>query len=687
MTWLLTQKPSFLTQLLALPPRDSRDVLEKIGRLLVDPTPDGSSKKALHHLPGLFRLRSGDYRVLYSYREPYVSVLEVRRRNEATYDGDLEAEDLGGFDAEVTRRQEPDWSRLLAPRETAATTPLPERLTSEFLERLRVPVEWHARLGQIETREALFEAHGIPDDVKVMVDDAVFGRPIDDLIAQPDLVSGSVDDLLRFKEGSLLTFLLRLDPEQERLVAWALDADGPTLVKGGPGSGKSTVALYRCKSLLGVLGESPRPRILFTTYTNALVAFSRQLLDQLLGPASAAVEVRTADSVAMAVVRADGAEPALASRTDERALLKRAIETASFEGNSLRQRAQAQAIERLPVDYLLEEIGSVIEARGFDSVASYSEAARPGRRLALKAMQRAAVWTVASRFRELLAAEGLTTWDRLRRRAAELVAAGRGPEPYDAVVVDEAQDLGVSLLRMLAGLCRAPNRLFVTADANQSIYGSGFQWTDVHDTLRFRGRTAVLRANHRSTEAIGKAAGAYLGAGGLEAPEEPAFSHSGPAPAVRAVASPADELALVARFLQGAAREFRLGPGAGAVLVPTEAAGRSLAGGLVERGVQTEFMAGKDLDLRKPVVKVVTLKSAKGLEFPVVAVAGFLHGKWPIVAPDATPEARDEALALERRSLFVAMTRAMRALLVVVPEGADDPLSGFAPGLWNLGEP
>ena len=33
---------------------------------------------------------------------------------------------------------------------------------------------------------------------------------------------------------------------------------------------------------------------------------------------------------------------------------------------------------------------------------------------------------------------------------------------------------------MLVGLCRAPDRLFVTADANQSIYGSGFRWTDVH---------------------------------------------------------------------------------------------------------------------------------------------------------------------------------------------------------------
>jgi superfamily I DNA/RNA helicase len=44
-------------------------------------------------------------------------------------------------------------------------------------------------------------------------------------------------------------------------------------------------------------------------------------------------------------------------------------------------------------------------------------------------------------------------------------------------------------------------------------------------------------------------------------------------------------------------------------------------------------------------------------------------------------------LALERRIMFVGMTRAMRALLVVIPEWAKSPLlSGFAERYWNLGE-
>ena len=79
--------------------------------------------------------------------------------------------------------------------------------------------------------------------------------------------------------------------------------------------------------------------------------------------------------------------------------------------------------------------------------------------------------------------------------AADRVAAGDGPTPYDAVVVDEAQDLDPSALWTLTALCRTPDRLFITADAYQSIYGAGFRWSNVHDELRFSGRTGILHTN------------------------------------------------------------------------------------------------------------------------------------------------------------------------------------------------
>ena len=57
-----------------------------------------------------------------------------------------------------------------------------------------------------------------------------------------------------------------------------------------------------------------------------------------------------------------------------------------------------------------------------------------------------------------------------------------------------------------------------------------------------------------------------------------------------------------------------------------------------------------------------------------------------MVSNDGLDEEREEELARERRTIFVGMTRAMRALLVVVPAQTKSPLlQGFDTTYWNLG--
>jgi superfamily I DNA/RNA helicase len=240
---------------------------------------------------------------------------------------------------------------------------------------------------------------------------------------------------------------------------------------------------------------------------------------------------------------------------------------------------------------------------------------------------------------------------------------------------------------LLIRLCRAPNRLFITADANQSIYGSSFRWSDVHQDLKFAGRTGILHLNHRTTKEINEAAHAYLAGGTLEDEViERAYVNSGPPPAVRAVTNRYDEGELVMQFCQAAAREFRLGINACAVLTPSERAGTKLAEQLNYLGLEAQFMSSRELDLNRQGVKVLTLKSAKGLEFPITAIAGFLDAPYPTIAKGTLEEEIAELLARERRTLFVGMTRAMRALLVLILHETPSPLlQNFNPDLWNLG--
>ncbi len=109
-----------------------------------------------------------------------------------------------------------------------------------------------------------------------------------------------------------------------------------------------------------------------------------------------------------------------------------------------------------------------------------------------------------------------------------------------------------------------------------------------------------------------------------------------------------------------------------------------MADALQRRSVPATFILGRELDIYAEGVKVLPLKSSKGLEFPVVAVAG-LDAPYPFLTSGASKRQREERLLLERRTLYVAMTRAMRALLVVAPESnRSGLLEGFDQQLWNV---
>jgi mRNA-degrading endonuclease RelE of RelBE toxin-antitoxin system len=695
--WQFSFKPTFLHELQGFEPKESAQVLKKIDLLAQDPTPDAKTKKQLRHLDGkLHRLRSGDFRVFYTFHEPWISLLSVKRRNEQTYEDDVDAEDLGGADIpEVKAGGTADpWAQWLAPPAKKGT-PLTRAVTPATLEALSVPAAFHAALLAAATEEELLECV-VPQDVLGRVIDAVTGRPIDQVVDQPDLVLDRPDDLLRYRDGELLGFLLRLNVEQEKFVGWALGSKGATLLKGGPGSGKSTVALYRVREMLRALRKAKvdHPKVLFTTYTRALTRVSEQLLRTLVGPDDMkCIDVKTADAVLRQIAVDGGAPASLVDGKVLRAMLAKAVEAAEFTGNSLKVASQKEAVQKLSKDFLHEEILSVIEGRGLATLEQYLDAARPGRKVALTKVQREAVWRVREALAVAITSSGATTLEGWRRRADERVKAGAAAARYDAVVVDEAQDLSPTVISALVGLCKTPGGIFLAADANQSIYGAGFRWGDVHEWLKFKGRTGVLRANFRSTREIGEAASAYLrrGAGGAGAvledeSVEAQYVHSGAIPAVRAVEKLSDETKLLARFFKQATRNLRLGLGACAVLVPTNDAAGRIVSELSSAGLAAEKVDASDLELTDPGVKVLTLKNAKGLEFPIVALAGFGDRAYPPVPAHATAEEREEIVERERRTMFVAMTRAMRALLVITAADATSPLlEGLTPPGWNDG--
>jgi DNA helicase-2/ATP-dependent DNA helicase PcrA len=69
--------------------------------------------------------------------------------------------------------------------------------------------------------------------------------------------------------------------------------------------------------------------------------------------------------------------------------------------------------------------------------------------------------------------------------------------------------------------------------------------------------------------------------------------------------------------------------------------------------------------LKQDIVKVLTLHSAKGLEFPIVVLCGIEKGTYPERDNFNEVDVYLERMRHERKLLYVGMTRAMRGLMVI----------------------
>lgn len=710
MSWTITHKQSYDLDLIELPRDLQRAFINGLAELMADPvTPRGDTIKKLKGWSNVYRLRKGDFRLIYAadVKSQMVQLLAVGSRANVyerfNYQGFDAPEAAMTFGAEMVTlpewMQRPEWFG----RPTAAE--LPRRLTAELLTRWRIAPRYHETLIACRTEDDLLAANqAVPDAELDMVMKGLFSPDAADLAAEPDLMLFDPQDLERYAEGTLTGFLLRLDEQQESLTRWALG--GPTLVKGGPGSGKSTVALYRLRAVIvrGLQATGQVPSVLFATYTNALTHFSESLLRQLLGdlvPLTKAgklpkeIRISTLHSTATMIAKQCGQTYQMAKTTQQLEALHaaRAVFRSVQLGDAAKLRVYA-ATHELRDDYLLEEFEWAIEGQNCQSENDYLAADRTGRGIALGRERRVAVWRLYCEYRDHLLSRQLFTWGRLTQVALDLVRSGRYPHRWDYVIVDEAQDLAPAALALAVELCATPVGVFLTADANQSLYNRGFRWRNVHDSLRVAGRTRTLRRNYRSTRQIAAAAIEIMSrnrdeqsdaADGETMAQE--YVHSGPLPVVYHAQGTSDQWGWIARQIVASARGLRLPAGAAAVLVPSSEVGLPLADALRDHGLPARFMNSQEFNLDEPGVKVTTLHAAKGLEFPIVVVAHVEAGRMPRPTEATDPDERAAYEESQRRLLYVGCTRAMRRLFVATDSGLPSPfLAGLSATRWEREE-
>lgn len=241
------------------------------------------------------------------------------------------------------------------------------------------------------------------------------------------------------------------------------------------------------------------------------------------------------------------------------------------------------------------------------------------------------------------------------------------PSQYQAVMIDEGHDFRPEWFKLITQMVDPEtNSLLVLYDSAQNIYGKskarGFSFKSVG--IQAAGRTTILKINYRNTRQIlqmaNRVAADFLQPDaqdddGVPLVQPVSCGRDGPLPLIVRLPSPRDEPAKIAELL-AAAHEEGHAWGDMAILCRDHGAMDQCARALWQRKLpHCVRRRSGDFDPLADTIKVMTMHASKGLEFPVVAIAGV--GRMP----------RDgEDIAAEARLFYVAATRATQRLVLTV---------------------
>ncbi|MDD2915247.1 MAG: NERD domain-containing protein/DEAD/DEAH box helicase [Gallionella sp.] len=244
---------------------------------------------------------------------------------------------------------------------------------------------------------------------------------------------------------------------------------------------------------------------------------------------------------------------------------------------------------------------------------------------------------------------------------AVLDAAERGLIPggqYDAVLIDEAHDFEPQWLALAAKMVNPDTKaLMIVYDDAQAIYKGRKRPVWKQLGIEAAGRTTVLKVNYRNTAQIlrfaRKFAADVIGAPGVCAGDESAIlmpedgGREGVEPVVRQCVSHDGEAHAIAEWLLGRkAAGYQWGQMA--VLYPRKFICEKFEKILAKSGIPIDVAKdhGNRIQTERDEVRLLTMHTAKGLEFPCVAIGGLGELK------------KAEDIEDDIRLTYVAITRA-----------------------------
>ena len=431
-----------------------------------------------------------------------------------------------------------------------------------------------------------------------------------------------------------------LKGEQKRVLI--LPFENPVLIKGCAGSGKTTVAKFRALHLMQDQLLFQATNVAVFSYTNALISYIRSLT------APRSLYVTTLHSYAGRLCL----ELKKADDDKLNAAIHSAVQHARTTHNS------QVAVLSKGLDFYNDEF-SWIKGRSISTLDEYISTARTGRGTSARvtSSDKELLWTAFEHYNNSLSRQGLCDWSDLVLKALQKAEAPHFTPPFSHIVVDEAQDLTLAQLKLIAKLVSPhTNSITLVADSAQRIYQSGFSWADTG--LNIRGRSFEFTKNYRNTRQIATAALSLLQKESdrtdftdVELPEQ-----MGAKPRLFFANSFEHQLQVLFDVLAQFAEMSSI-----AIASPSRKNVSWITKSLEAKGIAVVSLKNIKNGHPSRFCFVDTLHSLKGVEFDHVILCD-LNSE---LLEDAPKEPDEDTVSLKRKLLYVGMTRSRCSLTMI----------------------
>ncbi|WP_027340215.1 UvrD-helicase domain-containing protein [Halonatronum saccharophilum] len=417
-----------------------------------------------------------------------------------------------------------------------------------------------------------------------------------------------IEELDHILDEGMDRWKLFLHPKQQEYVK--KDYNGPTLIEGGPGTGKTVVGMHRAVHLAKNIFTQEDEKILFCTFSKKLATYIKGNMEELAEQkgVKGRIEVWGVDSLIYHLMKDYN--------------LPRPI----FDYKKLEELMEEIYLKmELPRSFYFykSEYKEVIQRNNIKSLVEYLNVDRIGRGEPLYKKERRNVWTFMEKILEEKRIRGLIDYEDRAALLVEAMEKGDVGPRYNSIIVDEAQDLSPMKLKVLGGLVKAgKNNLMLLSDRNQRIFQLSSWKRDAG--IDIVGRAYYLTLNYRTTEQIRRYADSQLISSQVDADyiREYKSLFRGPEPRVRSFDNHKEQyryiVSQVRELLDSGIEGYQI-----AILTPTSGDFKKIEGILEYEGIPHTILKKSRYPKAGDGVSVTTLHGSKGLEFRAVIIANY----------------------------------------------------------------